>query len=47
MLGIWGMKRMVLFSCIGASDYTDFEKWKDLDEQILQLANEVEGISSS
>ena len=39
--------RMVLFSCIGASDHTDFEKWKDLDEQILQLANEVEGISSS
>ena len=37
----------VLLSCVGSADYSDFEKWRDLDEQILQLANEVEGIKSS
>ena len=39
--------KSVLFLCIGSSEQAEFEKWRELDKQILKLANEVEGISTS
>ena len=39
--------KRVLFLCIGSSEQAEFEKWRELDKQILKLANEVEGISTS
>ena len=38
-------EKRVRFSCLGYTAHINEETWKDLDAKILQLADEVEGVS--